>query len=30
MHPVAYIEFVSVLACLAAIAFVIRGWKRTG
>ncbi|MHC4291428.1 MAG: PAS domain-containing sensor histidine kinase [Planctomycetota bacterium] len=30
MHPVAYIEIVSALACLVAIAFLIRGWKRSG
>lgn len=29
MHPVAYIELVSALACLVAIVFLIRGWKRS-
>ncbi|MDH4203129.1 MAG: PAS domain S-box protein [Phycisphaerae bacterium] len=30
MHPVAYIELVSVVACLAAIVFLLCGWRRPG
>lgn len=30
LHPVVYIELVSTLASLAALAFVMRGWKRSG
>ena len=30
MHPIAYIEIISTLMCLAAIVFLIRGWKRPG
>jgi len=30
MHPVAYVDLVSLLACLAAVVFLIRGWRRPG
>jgi PAS domain S-box-containing protein len=30
MHPVSYIELVSVVACLAAIVFLLCGWRRPG
>ena len=28
MHPVVYIESVSIAACLVAIVFLVSGWKR--
>ncbi|MHC5174204.1 MAG: PAS domain-containing protein [Planctomycetota bacterium] len=30
MHPVAYIELISALACLTAVVFVVSAWKRPG